>query len=643
MELPSSSLMFIAGSNKEFKPFKPFHKLIQVLNSEKTSQISIIDLIHFLESLPAFYVYHRVGTPSEDGTTKIDIQCRKCNNQKIFQIVLKTSQNSSEIFFSSMCNHINVRCSSTHGKKSVFSFHFDDGFDKLCSNAKRSFHHPFCFIGKKLYTSNTSQIIKDYLEKKVYSTTKLRELNASKRNTHNLNEFINSQKGVFRIRLFTDNLKIKDLLTLNGKEVQTFCWIAEWTFNLVKPINRHLYLQIDASFYSLYPYVYCIPLLIIDNASLPLGLVMGPSEHKNLFFEFFDLLKNIDNDSQLKNIPILSDEGKAIQSFVNENQCQQFFCYRHLIEKIGAHSILGIITRRLLFQPTLEKFQNELPQSISDVNYLISNNYVDQKSVEKFVRVFDLKISNGLIENNYVANHRHGLWNRSMLGISTCSNHVERLHRTLNEKTNHSQSILTRLSIVFNEIHQYYFNFEENSRRQSILLYKKFLKNANKKNYEENQTCPFDCNWGQIYSDRFGIANFPCKHTVLGVSIDFQNIKLEISARNLHIVQIHDSFENWTFMYKAKQKMKSNFDFMKECINSRNDNEYKSFIFQTASEIHQLMKKKISKNDIIFDLAEEWTKVTLSMNESEKSNIEFRSDFRIKMMKKFLERNNQLL
>lgn len=161
--------------------------------------------------------------------------------------------------------------------------------------------------------------------KKIYSTTKLRELNASKRNTHNLNEFINSQKGVFRIRLFTDNLKIKDLLTLNGKEVQTFCWIAEWTFNLVKPINRHLYLQIDASFYSLYPYVYCIPLLIIDNASLPLGLVMGPSEHKNLFFEFFDLLKNIDNDSQLKNIPILSDEGKAIQSFVNENQCQQFF------------------------------------------------------------------------------------------------------------------------------------------------------------------------------------------------------------------------------------------------------------------------------------------------------------------------------
>ena len=99
------------------------------------------------------------------------------------------------------------------------------------------------------------------------------------------------------------------MIYFNGKPVQTLCWIAEWAFDSFSFSRK--YLQLDASFYALQPYVFCVPLLIINNASLPLGIIIGPSEHQNLFSEFFDLI-NKSTILPFDCLGILSDEGKSI-------------------------------------------------------------------------------------------------------------------------------------------------------------------------------------------------------------------------------------------------------------------------------------------------------------------------------------------
>ena len=98
-----------------------------------------------------------------------------------------------------------------------------------------------------------------------------------------MDDFIKFQKGIFRIRYYADNntniKELKNLIYFNGKPVQTLCWIAEWAFDSFSFSRK--YLQLDASFYALQPYVYCVPLLIINNASLPLGVL----SHQMVFFE----------------------------------------------------------------------------------------------------------------------------------------------------------------------------------------------------------------------------------------------------------------------------------------------------------------------------------------------------------------------
>lgn len=126
---------------------------------------------------------------------------------------------------------------------------------------------------------------------------------------------ISSFEGIFQIRTFDDIINT-NLLIFDNKSIQTFCWISKWAIYSILPFGKR-YIQLDASFYALSPYVYCVPLAIINNASLPLGLVIGPSEHQNLFNEFFNLLESYNLLFHIKDFPILSDQSTAIRIFVN--------------------------------------------------------------------------------------------------------------------------------------------------------------------------------------------------------------------------------------------------------------------------------------------------------------------------------------
>ena len=114
-------------------------------------------------------------------------------------------------------------------------------------------------------------------------------------------------EGIFQFWFFC-NINNPSLLYYDNKPVQTFCWITKLglIYDYSNDAEKH-YFQIDTSFYALTPYTYCVPLFIIDNASLPLGLVIGPSEHSNLFLEFFDLLEKYNSTFITQKFKILSD------------------------------------------------------------------------------------------------------------------------------------------------------------------------------------------------------------------------------------------------------------------------------------------------------------------------------------------------
>ena len=118
-----------------------------------------------------------------------------------------------------------------------------------------------------------------------------------------------------------------------------------------------------------------------------------------MFELFFDFLHSIYSNFDLKNFPILSDEGNAISKFVSLHGMEQlhFYCFRHLIERVGSFTPISAVTRRLLFIPTLDQYIASLPQAISDVNEFIQNNLVTNNGLQKFASIFNLTIRNNQI------------------------------------------------------------------------------------------------------------------------------------------------------------------------------------------------------------------------------------------------------
>jgi hypothetical protein len=75
------------------------------------------------------------------------------------------------------------------------------------------------------------------------------------------------------------------------------------------------YYELDCSFTALEPYVYSIPLAVRANVGIPLGIVIAPSERRDVHSLFADLLAEKGfSRNELFEIPLLSDAGKALRS-----------------------------------------------------------------------------------------------------------------------------------------------------------------------------------------------------------------------------------------------------------------------------------------------------------------------------------------
>ena len=621
------NISFSSNNQKNFNENPKTHKMIHVLCDASGTELFMVDqLVDLIDSLPGCFDCLKC-TLKDSTMWRFKLSCSICN-ELIFIVSTNTKNLVSTVIFSTKCYHICLKEKQRIGTQILYSvFTVSNVFDQTKNRT-----HPYRVIGKMLYKNSfCSNLIKKSLESKIFSPSQLRKIIDAKNNNDNLNNFLNSIGGLVQIRLYNKLFNSNKLLIYNDACIQSLSWIAPWCIDILKfAINTKCsYFQIDASFLALDPYVYCTPIIIIQNASLPLGLVLGPSEHQNLFLDFFNFLELFFANYNI--FPVLSDQGSAIITFCKIKNIKQFFCYRHILEKFGSQSILAIYARMLLFTTKIEIYEKKLDQVLSDVNLLIQNHVISEKQIHKFIDHFNLKYENGILLRNEIIDFESSLWNRAMLGISTCSNHIERFHRTLNERTSKNQNILRRLSNVVNVIKEHYSTFPQRSRIQAKKTLIKLKKTAIKKRFNSDKC---DCGWDFVYSNRFGIEGFPCEHTALSSNPNISDLIIPFNM-NMDETKIYvaEFISGWDFA--KKKEIIDNKEKKKKILGGECLDEENVFLLETANIVF-VFGCMYSRKEILIEVSKLWTIKTILSPKECKENVQFRSKFRYEIFEKLI-------
>ena len=96
-------------------------------------------------------------------------------------------------------------------------------------------------------------------------------------NFRSITQFIDGNWFLYNSESMRDK---SNLLKYKNQDVQCLVWIPLFIEQL---LNVGSYIQLDASFYALRPYVFSLPLLIYNNASILIGIVVGLSESVILY------------------------------------------------------------------------------------------------------------------------------------------------------------------------------------------------------------------------------------------------------------------------------------------------------------------------------------------------------------------------
>jgi hypothetical protein len=306
----------------------------------------------------------------------------------------------------------------------------------------------------------------------------------------------------------------------NKTEVVQMTWIFPHAKQILEAAQ---YFEIDASFEVFHPYVFSVSLAIIDNNSFPLGLQISPTENFRHYLTFFqNLEKSFDLHNFFKGKIFLSDMGKAIGKIVKHLKAKQYICYRHLLETFGSNTLLSIVVHRLLFTSSAEDLLSRLPQALSDLNHLFGIGEINPSQLKKLINYFPILFAHNKFERDLSRSLSFDecLWKRSESHVTSCSNHIERLHRTIKDKISTNMPMMKKVVIAINELTQRFIRALTNPGSQALKFYSKLKKRAIDQNLPKTNTCTHpNCNWSYIFSQRFGITGYPCIHTVQSIEI----------------------------------------------------------------------------------------------------------------------------
>jgi hypothetical protein len=315
----------------------------------------------------------------------------------------------------------------------------------------------------------------------------------------------------------------KELFPLKGKYLLSGGFLLPWAKDAILKCN---YLVLDATFSCLRPYVTAFPICVLKNSSIPIGCYFNISENTELYHDIYDGMRMLEiNDEVLLEKPVITDQGKALKSILKSNTRHHFLCFRHLIERIGSNSILGIITRRLLFTSSKEEFKDKIYEAMTELRLLLTNEIITHDQLKKFFKIFNVPLN--LQDKDDLSDDvfPQAIWNRTPFGVGTTTNHGERFHLTIELAQRNLKSFLSKLTKIILTLKEVPSTFYVNQNRQLKEKIKSMKCNALALGTGNNDICTnSNCQWSDFYSSLFGITGFPCIHTILKKDIKTNRI-----------------------------------------------------------------------------------------------------------------------
>jgi hypothetical protein len=160
------------------------------------------------------------------------------------------------------------------------------------------------------------------------------------------------------------------------------------------------YYELDCSFHGLRPYVYSIPLEVKANVGITLAIMIAPSERREVFSVFADLLTQKGfSQKELLEMPLLSDAGTAPRSYAQEvagcggYRRHYYFCYRHLLEALGSDTLVALFARRLLFPRTENAYKKDYLQAVVDFVLGCHQGMISDRGHEKSGKLFGVDLT----------------------------------------------------------------------------------------------------------------------------------------------------------------------------------------------------------------------------------------------------------
>lgn len=356
------------------------------LSPPNSEQFDIISLIQFLDCLTQNFVVNEKCIYNNRITISC---CHKSNissEKKVFYISIENNLEKINVYARDVTGV--VKLGVFNNKECVVLFPFqisNNTCEFFCKDAwkiqakfKDSMLYAFAnYVARK--NTNYPLFLKYSFSFFLSSKTLFRR-KISFKGYGNLFEIFNHLPGYVYFELSSQKVGRGIYLKINNKQnvLKDFIWIMPWAFNV---ISKSQYMQIDASFFALRPYKYCIYHSIYYNASIPIALSINPKENTYLYNLLFKGLSKFNlNKTVFENLYILSDIGSAIKKFCIEHSNHQYFCHRHIIEIFGAKSALGIWAARILKCKTYISFLQEREYILSEIDEYVSLKKLNEKS-----------------------------------------------------------------------------------------------------------------------------------------------------------------------------------------------------------------------------------------------------------------------
>jgi hypothetical protein len=509
-------------------------------------------------------------------------------------------------------------------------------------NSPRSFelrdlplHHPFRVFGKKILAQHSDIISpseKTFLKANALSEGAQFLANLRETHTADLEALLSATPGHFSILYST--LLADAPLMFQGKPIIQLTYIFPFALSILETSQ---YIQIDASFDALSPYIFTIPLAILHNESLPLGIQISPTETAEHYSAFFGKLCEIShNPDMFSGTAFLSDQGKGLKRFVQMVDGIHFFCYRHILENIGASSLTVIIVRRHLFTSCLDEFKSEYQQAIADLHSLWTRGLLTQKQIHQIEKLFLWHFDGETFTVNEAdLTFPQALWVRQALGVTTCSNHEERINRTCNSRTHPFLNLVRRLHEMFIIVQERFDSATRGTFRQAHEVLTNLAKRAEELSLEDLDSCPFpQCQWGEIYSNRFGIHQFPCLHTARSAQVSYPTMPIYTPLTSFEEPELIPTAVKWNFAQRSQsQLILGDLDEFHREEQLGDERSSSKFLIQLTRELMVLQSSR--KKDFLTLLARVSTRwgrflsVNIDNTPRNKKDLVVRAEFRV--------------